>query len=186
MCCFFPWQYLDKTADNLDSLPFKLHDFGFRGCTSVEVSGSYLWSFTNAVYFHMSNSRKSMQLCTVYEKPYFYCKSHENLCQYCKSHENPYQILQVACTASECAMKLKVCVIKIIIIHLTYANTCIWESMGKPCSCTQFLKSRIFYYKSCENPYQYCKSPCQVLQVTCTASERPMKLKVHMIKSLSP
>ena len=31
--------------------------------------------------------------------------------------------------------------------------------MGKPCSCTQFIKSRIFYYKSRENPYQ-------VLQVT--------------------
>jgi len=30
-------KYLHKTADNLDSLPFKLHDFGFRGTTSVEV-----------------------------------------------------------------------------------------------------------------------------------------------------
>ena len=30
-------QYLDETADNLDGLPFKLHDFGFRGSTSVEV-----------------------------------------------------------------------------------------------------------------------------------------------------
>ena len=32
-----------------------------------------------------------------------------------------------------------------------------------------YIKSRIFYYKSCENPYQYCKScenPYQVLQVT--------------------
>ena len=41
--------------------------------------------------------------------------------------------------------------------------------MGKPCSCTQFIKSHIFYYKSRENPYQYCKShenPYQVLQVT--------------------
>ena len=41
--------------------------------------------------------------------------------------------------------------------------------MGKPCSCTQFIKSRIFYCKSRENPYQYCKSrenPYQVLQVT--------------------
>ena len=53
------------------------------------------------------------------------------------------------------------------IIRLTHAN--VWESMGKPCSCTQFIKSRIFYYKSRENPYQYCKSrenPYQVLQVT--------------------
>ena len=74
-----------------------------------------------------------------------------------------------------------------IIIFLTHAN--VWESMGKPCSCTQFIKSRIFYYKSCENPYQYCKSrenPYQVLQVTCAASERAMKSKVRMIKSLSP
>ena len=30
-------QYLDETVDNLDGLPFKLHDFGFRGSTSVEV-----------------------------------------------------------------------------------------------------------------------------------------------------
>ena len=53
------------------------------------------------------------------------------------------------------------------IIRLTHAN--VWESMRKPCSCTQFIKSRIFYSKSCENPYQYCKSrenPYQVLQVT--------------------
>ena len=43
--------------------------------------------------------------------------------------------------------------------------------MGKPCSCTQFIKSRIFYYKSRKNPYQ-------VLQVTCAASERAMKSKI--------
>ena len=57
--------------------------------------------------------------------------------------------------------------IHIFIIHLTHAN--VWESMGKPCSCTQFIKSCIFYSKSRENPYQYCKSrenPYQVLQVT--------------------
>ena len=29
-----------------------------------------------------------------------------------------------------------------IIICLTHAN--VWESMGKPCSCMQFIKSRIF------------------------------------------
>ena len=52
---------------------------------------------------------------------------------------------------------------------LIHAN--VWESMGsKPCSYTQVIKSRIFYYKSCENPYQNYKSrenPYQVLQVTC-------------------
>ena len=40
----------------------------------------------------------------------------------------------------------------------------------------QFIKSRILYYKSRENPYQ-------VLQVTCAASERAMKSKVRMINS---
>ena len=49
-------------------------------------------------------------------------------------------------------------VILIFIICLTHTN--VWESMGKPCSCTQFIKSRILYSKSLENPYQ-------VLQVTC-------------------
>lgn len=28
--------YLDQTADNLSGLPFKLHDFGYRGSTSIE------------------------------------------------------------------------------------------------------------------------------------------------------
>ena len=53
----------------------------------------------------------------------------------------------------------------------------------------QFIKSRIFYYKSRENPYQCYKSrenPYQVLQVTRAASELAMKSKVRMIKSLSP
>ena len=35
-------RYLDETADNMDSLPFKLHDFGFRGSSSVEVDYSIL------------------------------------------------------------------------------------------------------------------------------------------------
>ena len=38
------------------------------------------------------------------------------------------------------------------------------ESMGKPCNCMEFIKRRIFYYKSHENPYQ-------VLQVTCNEVE---------------
>ena len=33
----FRFQYLNETADSLSGLPFKLHDFGFRGSTSVEV-----------------------------------------------------------------------------------------------------------------------------------------------------
>ena len=61
---------------------------------------------------------------------------------------------------------MQVCIIscRVDIIRLTHAN--IWESMGKPYSCTQFIKSHIFYYKSRENPYQCCKSrknPYQVL-----------------------
>ena len=50
-------------------------------------------------------------------------------------------------------------------------------------------KKPYFYCKSRENPYQYYKSrenPYQVLQVTRAASERAMKSKVRMIKSLSP
>ena len=77
--------------------------------------------------------------------------------------------------------------VHLFIICLTHAN--VWESMGKPCSCTQFMKSRIFYSKSHENPYQYCKScenPYQVLQVTCAAYDHAMKSKVRMIKLLSP
>jgi nicotinamide phosphoribosyltransferase len=32
-------KYLDETADNRDGLPFKLHDFGYRGVSSVESAG---------------------------------------------------------------------------------------------------------------------------------------------------
>lgn len=32
-------KYLYLTADNTDSLPFKLHDFGFRGASSTETAG---------------------------------------------------------------------------------------------------------------------------------------------------
>lgn len=31
--------YLEKTGGDMDSLPFKLHDFGFRGVSSVETAG---------------------------------------------------------------------------------------------------------------------------------------------------
>ena len=47
-----------------------------------------------------------------------------------------------------------------------------------------YKKAVFLYYKSHKNPYQSCEY--QVLQVTCTAPERAMKLKVRMIKSLSP
>ncbi|CAD5112986.1 DgyrCDS2190 [Dimorphilus gyrociliatus] len=32
-------KYLNLTSDSLESLPFKLHDFGFRGVSSVETAG---------------------------------------------------------------------------------------------------------------------------------------------------
>ena len=51
-----------------------------------------------------------------------------------------------------------------------------WGSLAAAFS---FIKSRIFYCKSCENLYQ-------VLQVMCAASEHAMESKIHMIKSLSP
>ena len=100
------------------------------------------------------------------------------------------------------------CMIPCFSIRLTQAN--VWESMGKPCSCMQFIKSRVFNYKSRKNPYlvlqvtresvsgttshaririRYYKSrenPYQVLQVTYAASEHAMKSKVGTIKSLSP
>ena len=46
-------------------------------------------------------------------------------------------------------------------------------------STTSHVRIRIRYCKSRENPYQ-------VLQIKCDVSERAMKSKVHMIKSLSP
>ena len=50
-----------------------------------------------------------------------------------------------------------------------------------------YKKPCFFYYKSRKNLYQYCKlrkNLYQVLQVTCAASDRAMKSKVHMIKTL--
>ena len=60
---------------------------------------------------------------------------------------------------------------------------------GEALQLLQFKKSHIFNCKSHENLYQYYKSrenPYQVLQVTHAASERAMKSRVRMIKSLSP
>ena len=94
---------------------------------------------------------------------------------------------QIVTALSEHHMLTIECVVRTFIIRLTHAN--VWESMGKPCSCMQCIESRIFYCKLRENPYQYYKSrenPYQVLQVTRAASERAMKSKVRMIKSLLP
>ena len=74
------------------------------------------------------------------------------------------------------------------IIRLTHTN--VWRSMGKPCSCMQFIEAALFgklldnlyqYYKSCENLYQVLQFTQEsVLQVTCATFERPMTVKVHM------
>ena len=64
-----------------------------------------------------------------------------------------------------------------IIICLTHAN--VWGVNGEALQLHAVYKKLYFYYESRKNPYQ-------VLQVTCTASERAMKSEVRMIKSLSP
>ena len=74
----------------------------------------------------------------------------------------------------------------------------VWESMVKPCSCTQFIKSSfttsharicIRYYKPPENLYQVLQATGE--SVSGTAShvrciECAMKSKVLMIKWFSP
>ena len=52
-------------------------------------------------------------------------------------------------------------------------------SMGKPCSCTQFIKSCIFLLQVVRESVSGTTSHVR-------APKHAMKLKVHMIKSLSP
>ena len=60
------------------------------------------------------------------QKAYFYCKSCDNLYQYYKSGENQYQVLQVTCTVSECAVKLKIKIIITIVPSYSGKNiTCL-------------------------------------------------------------
>ena len=61
------------------------------------------------------------------------------------------------------------------IIHLTHAN--VWESMGKPCSCMQFIKSRIFYYQITQE---------SVPGTMCVTSEHTMKSKDKIITTTVP
>lgn len=51
-------QYLHETADSLEGLPFKLHDFGFRGSTSVEVSTQSHRILIGVVIFEINNNYK--------------------------------------------------------------------------------------------------------------------------------
>ena len=41
--------------------------------------------------------------------------------------------------------------------HMSNSHECI-EVMGKSCNCLPFIKSCVFNYKYCENPYQYRSS----------------------------
>lgn len=67
-------QYLDETSDTIEELPFKLHDFGYRGASSVEVMISpfvhiyYLWSRI-----------KFGSLMAVLSKTYWICLSGMNM-----------------------------------------------------------------------------------------------------------
>ena len=78
----------------------------------------------------------------------------------------------IACVHSMCM--LQPCAIGLvlnILLHLAIYH--VWEPIGKPCSCMQFIKSHNFYYKSRENPYQVLqvtRGSVSVLQVTHTAS----------------
>lgn len=38
-------QYLHETADSIDGIHFKLHDFGYRGASSVEVLDEVLFRY---------------------------------------------------------------------------------------------------------------------------------------------
>ena len=79
-----------------------------------------------------------------------------------------------------------------ILFHFSYyiplnyhmSNSHEYMGVSGEVNCSYMLY-QIFYYKSRKNPYQYYKSHenlYHVLQVTCTASERAMKSKIHMIK----
>lgn len=70
-------EYLSETSESLAGLPFKLHDFGYRGSTSVEVCGSFfrlIIQFQSAgiggaahlVNFLGTDTIASLQLCRKY------------------------------------------------------------------------------------------------------------------------
>merc|ERR1711892_897111 len=47
-------RYMEKTADTLHAVPFMLHDFGFRGVSSVESAG--IGGAAHLVNFHMTDT----------------------------------------------------------------------------------------------------------------------------------
>ncbi|KAK6034066.1 nicotinate phosphoribosyltransferase, (NAPRTase) family [Cooperia oncophora] len=56
--------FLYKTSDSMDGLPFKLHDFGYRGSTSVESAG--LGGAAHLVNFVGTDTIAGLQLCREY------------------------------------------------------------------------------------------------------------------------
>ncbi|KAI1708461.1 nicotinate phosphoribosyltransferase (NAPRTase) family domain-containing protein [Ditylenchus destructor] len=52
------------TSDSLDGLPFKLHDFGFRGCSSVESAG--IGGAAHLVNFVGTDTIAGLQTCRKY------------------------------------------------------------------------------------------------------------------------
>ncbi|EPB74900.1 nicotinate phosphoribosyltransferase, (NAPRTase) family [Ancylostoma ceylanicum] len=61
-------RYLEETSDSLDGLPFKLHDFGYRGSTSVESAG--IGGAAHLVNFVGTDTIAGLQLC----RKYYSCK----------------------------------------------------------------------------------------------------------------
>ena len=55
---------------------------------------------------------------------------------------------------------------------------------GKPCSCMQFIKSHIFYYKLPENLYQYYKSRNNPYQYYKSHKNSYLRLKWNEIEAL--
>lgn len=57
-------RYLRDTADSLDGLPFKLHDFGYRGASSVESAS--IGGAAHLVNFAGTDTIAGLQLCRKY------------------------------------------------------------------------------------------------------------------------
>ncbi|VDK42729.1 unnamed protein product [Anisakis simplex] len=57
-------KYLHETADSLDGLPFKLHDFGYRGVSSVESAS--IGGAAHLVNFVGTDTIAGLQLCRKY------------------------------------------------------------------------------------------------------------------------
>ena len=66
-CVCLSGQYLDETADNLNGLPIQLHDFGFRGSTSVESAA--IGGSAHLVNFKGTDTIASLTLVRDYYGP---------------------------------------------------------------------------------------------------------------------